>query len=62
MRDAIQAVKLKDSLLGPIAFDENGDLKNKIISVFQIKKDDDKPLDDPTRSTSTSAWPRWPDG
>ena len=25
---------------GPIAFDDNGDLKNKIISVFQITKDD----------------------
>jgi branched-chain amino acid transport system substrate-binding protein len=46
MRAAIQSVSLKESLLGPISFDENGDLKNKIISVFQIKKDDSKPLDD----------------
>ena len=46
VRDAIQGVKLPDSLLGPIEFDENGDLKNKIISVFQIKKDASKPLED----------------
>lgn len=46
VRDAIQAVKLPNSLLGPIEFDENGDLKNKIISVFQIRKNDAKPLDD----------------
>jgi branched-chain amino acid transport system substrate-binding protein len=48
MRNAIQATSLKDSLLGPVSFDENGDLKNKIISVFEIKKDDSKPLDDPS--------------
>ena len=47
VRDAIQGVKLPNSLLGPIEFDENGDLKNKIISVFQIKKDPAKPLEDP---------------
>ena len=47
MRDAIQNVKLKDSLLGPISFDANGDLQNKIISVFKITKDESKPLDDP---------------
>ena len=48
VRDAIQQVKLPDSMLGPIEFDENGDLRNKIISVFQIRKDAAKPLDDPT--------------
>ena len=47
VRDAIQDVKLADSLLGPIEFDGNGDLKNKIVSVFQIRKDDTRPLDDP---------------
>jgi branched-chain amino acid transport system substrate-binding protein len=46
VRDGIQAVKLKDTLLGPVSFDANGDLNDKIISVFQIKKDDSKPLDD----------------
>ena len=47
VRDAIQGVTLKDSLLGPIEFDGNGDLKNKIISVFKITKDASKPLDEP---------------
>ncbi len=47
VRDAIQAISIEDSLLGPIAFDENGDLKNKIISVFQVRRDDTKPLDSP---------------
>ncbi len=47
VRDAIQNVKLPDSLLGPIEFDENGDLRNKVISVFQIRKDAAKPLEDP---------------
>ncbi len=47
VRDAIQEVKLPNSLLGPIEFDGNGDLKNKIISVFKITKDASKPLDEP---------------
>ena len=47
VRDAIQNVKVPNSLLGPIEFDENGDLKNKIISVFKITKNPAKPLDDP---------------
>ncbi len=47
MRDAIQTVKLTDSLIGPLEFDGNGDLKNKVISVFKITKDGTKPLDDP---------------
>ncbi len=47
VRDAIQAVKLPDSLLGPVAFDANGDLTNKVISIFKITKDASKPLDDP---------------
>jgi branched-chain amino acid transport system substrate-binding protein len=47
VRDAIQSVKLGDTLLGPIEFDEYGDLKNKIVSVFKITKDADKPLGDP---------------
>ena len=47
VRDAIQDVKLPDTLLGAVAFDANGDLQNKIISVFQITKDDSKPLDAP---------------
>ena len=47
MRDAIQAVQLPDSLLGPIAFDANGDLRDPVISVFQIRKDPSRPLDSP---------------
>lgn len=46
VRDAIQGVKLPNTLLGPIEFDEHGDLKNKVISVFKITKDASKPLDD----------------
>ncbi len=45
VRDAIQQVNIPDSLLGPVGFDENGDLRNKIISVFQVRKDISKPLD-----------------
>jgi branched-chain amino acid transport system substrate-binding protein len=48
VRDAIQGVKLPDTLLGPIEFDANGDLKNKIVSVFKITKDTAAPLDDAT--------------
>jgi branched-chain amino acid transport system substrate-binding protein len=48
VRDAIQGVRLQDTLLGPIAFDANGDLENKVISVFQIHRNDSAPLDDPT--------------
>ncbi len=47
VRDAIQGVKLANTLLGPIEFDEYGDLKNKIISVFKITKDTSAPLEDP---------------
>ena len=31
---------MTDTLHGPVEFDENGDIKNKVICVFQIKKDD----------------------
>ena len=47
VRDAIQAVKLTDSLIGPVEFDANGDIKNRTISVFRISKNPEKPLDDP---------------
>ena len=36
-----------NTLQGPVEFDANGDLKNNVISVFQIKKNGDVPLDDP---------------
>jgi len=47
VRDAIQSTKLADSLIGPVSFDANGDITNKVISVFQIKKDTTQPLDAP---------------
>ncbi len=46
VRDAIEKVNLPHTLIGPITFNENGDLKNPVISVFQIKKDTTHPLDD----------------
>ena len=36
--DAIQATKI-DTLQGPVSFDENGDIVNKVISVFEITHD-----------------------
>ena len=47
IRDAIGSIKLSDSLIGPVSFDDNGDVTNKIISVFQVRQDKSKPLDDP---------------
>jgi branched-chain amino acid transport system substrate-binding protein len=49
VRDALQKVDLKNTLIGPVEFDANGDLKNRVISVFQITKDDKESLDDPTK-------------
>ena len=48
VRDGIQNTSLKDSLIGAVDFDVNGDLKNKVISVFQIVKNTKAPLDDVT--------------
>jgi branched-chain amino acid transport system substrate-binding protein len=45
IRDAIESDKVS-TLQGDVSFDANGDLKNKVVSVFQIKKDDAKPLDE----------------
>jgi branched-chain amino acid transport system substrate-binding protein len=45
VRDAIQATKLK-TIQGEISFDENGDINQKIISVYKITKDPAHPLDD----------------
>jgi branched-chain amino acid transport system substrate-binding protein len=45
MRDAIQSVNVS-TLQGPVSFDENGDLTDKTISVFQIKHNTDLPDDD----------------
>jgi branched-chain amino acid transport system substrate-binding protein len=45
VRDAIQTSKVK-TLQGEVSFDDNGDLQNRVISVFRITKDDKHPLDD----------------
>jgi branched-chain amino acid transport system substrate-binding protein len=48
VRDALQTTKLK-TLQGEVSFDENGDITNKVISVFKIAKDPKYPLDDLSR-------------
>ena len=45
VRDAIESDKVS-TLQGDVAFDANGDLKNKVVSVFQIHKNDAMPLDE----------------
>jgi branched-chain amino acid transport system substrate-binding protein len=45
VRDAIQTTKLK-TLQGEIAFDDNGDITNRIVSVYQIRHDPNYPDDD----------------
>ena len=45
VRDAIQSAKV-NTLQGEVSFDANGDINNRIVSVFQITKDDKYPLND----------------
>jgi branched-chain amino acid transport system substrate-binding protein len=45
VREAIQATKLK-TLQGEVSFDENGDIKSRVVSVFQIRHDAKYPDDD----------------
>ncbi|MGH7152960.1 MAG: branched-chain amino acid ABC transporter substrate-binding protein, partial [Acetobacteraceae bacterium] len=45
VRDAIQNSHVK-TLQGMVSFDENGDLKDRTISIFQIKQDKQYPADD----------------
>jgi branched-chain amino acid transport system substrate-binding protein len=45
VRDAIQTTKI-DTLQGPVSFDENGDMVNKVISVFKIQHDPSAADDD----------------
>jgi len=47
IRDALQSVKVK-TIQGIVEFDANGDIKSKVVSVYQIKKDASKGLDDPS--------------
>ncbi len=45
VRDAIQTAKVP-TIQGMVSFDANGDLADRTVSVFQIKKDASKPLND----------------
>jgi branched-chain amino acid transport system substrate-binding protein len=45
VRDAIQASDVK-TLQGQVSFDENGDIKSRVVSVFQIVHDPKSPDDD----------------
>ncbi|HEX5317975.1 MAG TPA: branched-chain amino acid ABC transporter substrate-binding protein, partial [Stellaceae bacterium] len=45
VRDAIQAAKV-NTLQGEVSFDQNGDITNRVVSVFKITKDDKYPLND----------------
>lgn len=45
VRDAIQAVNV-DTLQGPIAYDTNGDLSSRVVSVFQVRQDTAHPVND----------------
>ena len=45
VRDAMQTAHLA-TLQGVVSFDENGDIKDRIVSVFQYKKNDKFPDDD----------------
>jgi branched-chain amino acid transport system substrate-binding protein len=45
VRDAIQASKVK-TLQGVVSFDDNGDLTNRIVSIFQVQYDSKYPNDD----------------
>jgi branched-chain amino acid transport system substrate-binding protein len=45
VRDAIQTAKVP-TIQGMVSFDANGDLADRTVSVFQIKKDTSKPLND----------------
>jgi branched-chain amino acid transport system substrate-binding protein len=45
VRDYIQTASVP-TIQGTVSFDQNGDVKDRTVSVFQIKKDTSKPLDD----------------
>ena len=45
VRDAIQTSHVR-TLQGEVSFDANGDIENRVISVFQITRNDKYPLDD----------------
>jgi branched-chain amino acid transport system substrate-binding protein len=37
VRDAIQQTSLKNTLQGSIEYDENGDIKSKVVALYQVK-------------------------
>ncbi len=45
VRDAIQSSDLK-TLQGDISFDANGDMKSKVVSIFQVRYDQKFPIGD----------------
>jgi branched-chain amino acid transport system substrate-binding protein len=45
VRDAIQTAKV-NTLQGEVSFDANGDLASRVVSVFQVRRDDKFPLND----------------
>ena len=48
-RDNIRSVMLTitvPTLQGPVSFDANGDIKSRVVSVFQIVRDPSKPISD----------------
>ena len=45
VREAIAKSKV-ETIQGPVSFDENGDITDRTVSIFQIKKDASQPLDD----------------
>jgi len=45
VRDAIQITNL-DTLQGNIQFDENGDITDRTVSIFQVRHDTDCPNND----------------
>ena len=45
VRDAIQATSLK-TLQGTVSFDDNGDIKQRVVAVFQVKHNTGFPTDD----------------
>jgi branched-chain amino acid transport system substrate-binding protein len=51
VRDAMQTSNLK-TLQGVVSFDENGDIKDRTVSVFQYKKDGKYPADDFTHQNA----------
>lgn len=46
VRDAIESAHL-NTLQGEVSFDKNGDIRNHVVSVFQIVENKKYPLDDP---------------